>query len=72
MERIIPRQTPALTILLTGEQVDGIIFALEHSHTWAWDTTPEHLTTRRLLLERLREHANPAEMTVAQILEREA
>ena len=45
---------------------------LEHSHTWAWDTTPEHLAVRRLLLEQLRAHVNPAEMTVAQILEREA
>jgi len=64
--------TPALTILLTGDEVDGIIFALEYAHTWAWGITPKHLATRHQLLERLRAHVNPAEMTVAQILEREA
>lgn len=65
-------QTPAVQICLSGDEVDALIFALEHSHTWAWDTTPEHVTTRTRLLERLRAQVAPVcDWTAAEIQKRE-
>ena len=72
-----PTTTPTLTICLTSEQVDTLIFALEHSHVWSWETAlkdqspQQHYATRIQLLEGLRAWVDPAEMTAEEILKRE-
>ena len=72
-----PTTAPTLTICLTSEQVDTLIFALEHSHVWSWEmglkqqTPVQHYESRRVLLENLRAWVDPSEMTAEEILARE-
>ena len=71
-------EAPTLTICLTSEQVDTLIFAIAYSNGWAWETgfrgqTPEqHHATRIQLLGDLRALVDPAEMTTEEILARES